>query len=347
MRYSRRDFAKSGAAGLAVSAAPAWAQSPQNKSYFRGVQLGVQTYSYHEIPNNGQNQIDWVIRDMQASGAYSCELFAQQIAPATLTGRLPPAADCPVPMRGCLPGKGGTTRNPWRWVFATYSGDELKAARAHQKEWNETVPMSFFRDVRRKMNDAGIDIYTYNIMLPADATDLEIDRFFEATHTLGARAITLSTRYETIQKLVPFAEKHQMLLAVHGHGVTWDPQEFSTAATFERGFALSKFVRANLDIGHFTAAGEDAVAFIDKHHDRIANLHLKDRQRNHPGTREDDGLSLPWGQGDTPIKEVLLLLQRKRYNIPAFIEYEHFGSDDPVVEVRKALDYCKAVLSAA
>jgi sugar phosphate isomerase/epimerase len=345
--YSRRDFAKMAATGLALSAAPVLAQPPQNKAIFRGVHLGVQSYSFHDIPNDGQNHVDLVIRDMQACGAYSCELFAQQIAPATLTGQPPPVADCPQPMHGCAPGKGGTVRNPWRWVFATYTGDALKAARAHQKEWNETVSMTFYRDVRRKMNDAGIDIYAYNIMLPADASDLEIDRFFEAAHTLGARAINLSTRYATMQRLAPFADKHQMMLGVHGHGIIWDPEEFSTTATFERGFALSKWIRANLDIGHFTAAGEDPIAFIEKHSDRISNLHLKDRQRNHPGTREDDGLSLPWGQGDTKIKEVLLLLQRKRYNIPAFIEYEHAGADDPVTEIRKSLEFCKAVLSAA
>jgi len=344
---SRRELLKAGAAGASLAALPTWTRAQLNGSMINGVQIGVQTYSFHDIPNDGQNHVDWIIRNMQSCGLYSCELFAQQIAPGILTGERPLASDCPQPMRGCAPGRGGTIRNPWRWVFARYSGEELTAARARQKQWNETVSMDFFRDVRRQMNDAGIDIYAYNIMYANDASDLEVDRFFEAAYTLGARSLNLSARFEVLERLVPFAEKHALPIAVHGHGVTWDAQEFSTTATFERGFALSPLVRANLDIGHFAATGENPATFIETHHARISNLHLKDRRRNGPNRSEEDGESVPWGEGDTPIREVLLLLREKQYPIPAFIEYEHAGSEDPVDEVRKSYEYCRAVLTEA
>ena len=42
---------------------------------------------------------------------------------------------------------------------------------------------------------------------------------------------------------------------------------------------MSTYIWINLDIGHFTAGGYDAVAFIDKYHDRITNLHIKDRKK--------------------------------------------------------------------
>ena len=93
----------------------------------------------------------------------------------------------------------------------------------------------------------------------------------------------------------------------------------------------------NLDIGHFFAAGYDPVAYIEEHHDRISNLHIKDRKKNH-------GQNTPWGEGDTPIKEVLHLLKSKKYDIPADIEFEYRGAD-PVVEVRKCFQYCKDALS--
>jgi sugar phosphate isomerase/epimerase len=101
---------------------------------------------------------------------------------------------------------------------------------------------------------------------------------------------------------------------------------------------MSKWFRINLDIGHFTAAGFDSVDFIQKHHDNIVLLHLKDRKKN-------EGENVPWGTGDTPIKEVLLLLKEHRYPIPAFIEYEYKGAGSSQEEVAKCYSYCKEVLA--
>ena len=92
----------------------------------------------------------------------------------------------------------------------------------------------------------------------------------------------------------------------------------------------------NLDIGHFTAANFDPIPYIKEHHARITNIHLKDRKKN-------QGDNMPWGQGETPIKEVLQLLKQNHYGFPANIEFEYPG--DPLVEVPKCLDYCKQALS--
>ena len=40
---------------------------------------------------------------------------------------------------------------------------------------------------------------------------------------------------------------------------------------------------------------------------------------------------MPWGQGDTPIKAVLKLLEKNKWDMPANVEFEYPG--DPVVEV--------------
>jgi len=66
-------------------------------------------------------------------------------------------------------------------------------------------------------------------------------------------------------------------------------------------------------------------------------LHLKDRKKDH-------GANLPFGQGDTPIKEVLKTLEEHRWPIPANIEYEYKGGDT-VEEVKKCYEYCKAALA--
>tara|TARA_B000000460_G_C21180183_1_gene249334 strand:- start:94 stop:429 length:336 start_codon:yes stop_codon:yes gene_type:complete len=97
-------------------------------------------------------------------------------------------------------------------------------------------------------------------------------------------------------------------------------------------------IAINLDIGHMVAANHDPIAYLKANHQRIVTIHLKDRQRN-------QGLNTPWGEGDTPIRETLLLLQNEGWDIPANIEYEYAGGDT-VLELQRCLDYCKAVLNA-
>ena len=108
---------------------------------------------------------------------------------------------------------------------------------------------------------------------------------------------------------------------MHGHSNLTDPNEFATPESFAAAMKMSKYFKVNLDIGHFTAANFDAVAYIREHHADITNLHLKDRKKN-------QGDNVPWGQGDTPIREVLQLLKRERWPIRAYIEYEYRGAGD-------------------
>ena len=100
----------------------------------------------------------------------------------------------------------------------------------------------------------------------------------------------------------------------------------------------SKYHAINLDIGHFTAAGFDAVAFLREQHTHITHLHLKDRR-----TPAHGAANVAWGEGDTPIAQVLQMLSREKWDIPANIEFEYPG--DPVVEVPKCLAFCKRALA--
>ena len=104
--------------------------------------------------------------------------------------------------------------------------------------------------------------------------------------------------------------------------------------------AAKPLTGVNLDIGHFTAAGYDAAPFIKEHHAKITNLHIKDRKKDH-------GPNTPWGQGDTPLKEVLQLLKKEKYGFPANIELEcpiPQGSTI-IAEMKKRLAYTRDSLA--
>ena len=150
--------------------------------------------------------------------------------------------------------------------------------------------------------------------------------------------VTASTTVATAKRVVPFAEKHKILVAMHGHSNLKDPEEFAKPESFAAALAMSKLYRINLDIGHFSAANYDAVDYITKNHEKIVLLHLKDRKK-------DDGPNTVWGEGDTPIKPVLQLLKEKKWPLPAFIEYEYKGTGSSTEEVKKCFDYCKQALA--
>jgi sugar phosphate isomerase/epimerase len=213
------------------------------------------------------------------------------------------------------------------------------AAREALRNWRLTVPMDYYKGIRRRFDDAGVKLIGYNLSFREDFTDEEIDHGFEAAKALQVKIITASSTITTARRVIPFATKHRVVVAMHGHSNTKDPNEFAKPESFAQAVDMSPWFKINLDIGHFTAAGYDAVEYIRKNHDNIVILHLKDRKKN-------DGPNVPWGEGDTPIRAVLQLLQKEKYPIPALIEYEYKGAGTSQEEVAKCYAFCKRVLES-
>jgi sugar phosphate isomerase/epimerase len=304
--YSRREFGQLMVGGMAL---PLLGRLAETK--VGGVRLGVQTYSFRDLPRaEGTDHVDVIIAAMKDCGLSECELFAPQVEPQFgARGR----------------GRGGTP-------------DERRQNRDKLRAWRLETPIDHFRGVKKKFDAAGISVYAYNYSFNADMNDEEIDRGFEMTRALGANIITASTNLTVAKRVVPFADKHQMIVAMHGHSNRTDPNEFCTPESFAAAMRMSKRFKINLDVGHFTAADFDAVAYIREHHADITNLHLKDRKKH-------EGDNLPWGEGETPLREVLLLLKKEKWPIPAYVEYEYRGAGTPVEEVKKCSQYAKQILA--
>jgi sugar phosphate isomerase/epimerase len=316
MMYSRRDFGRLVTSGLPL----ALMLRARADSKINGVQIGAITYSFRTMTNP-----DDIIAAYKTIGLSEAELMSNH---AEALAGAPPG-----PAFG-----GGRGRGQQMTEEQRAAAEKARQERAEQmRQWRTSVSMDKFKDVRKKFNDAGVDVrlLCYNMNVN-NTKDDEIEYAFQLAKALSVKAITTSTQVSMAKRLAPFADKHQLMVGFHGHDQTDRPDEVSTEKTFKTVMAASKYLGANLDIGHFTAANGDPVAFIEKYHDRITNLHLKDRKKNH-------GENVPWGQGDTPIKPVLQLLKDKKYDIPANIEFEYGG--DPVAEVGKCLDYCRQALA--
>lgn len=214
---------------------------------------------------------------------------------------------------------------------------EQSKRRAALREWRETVSMDEFNKVAKKFQDAGIELYAYNYSFREDFSDAEIARGFEMAKALGVKIMTASSNVSTAKRIDPHAAKAKIKVGMHNHSRIHE-NEFATPDDFAAAMkGMSPYIVVNLDIGHFWAANFDPVDYLSKNHSRIVTLHIKDRKK-------DQGPNLPFGEGDTPIREVLQLLKAKKYKIPAMIEYEYKGADT-VEEVRKCFEYCKRALA--
>src|SRR5579884_1571959 len=319
--YSRRDFAK-----MALASVPLSLAAKEINSKIDGVQIGVQSYSFRDL------SLDAAIQAMVADGLGLCELFSPHIEGGHTD--TPPMTPRPRRAAGAGAPPGGQMA---RGMQHSAARDE---ARKKLREWRLTVPLDYFTGIRKKFNDAGIRLYAYNLSFNDSFTDEEIDRGFDMAKALGVGIITASTTLPVAMRVAPFVDRHKMIVAMHGHSNLTDPNQFATPESFAKAMAMSPYFKVNLDIGHFTAANFDAVQYIKENHANIVELHLKDRKKN-------EGPNVPWGEGDTPIKQVLFLLKDNKYPIPAMIEYEYSGAESSQAEVKKCYDYCKRVLTSA
>jgi sugar phosphate isomerase/epimerase len=208
-----------------------------------------------------------------------------------------------------------------------------------KKAWRENLPLDGLKAAKKKFEDAGIEIYAVNYSFRTNMSDAEVETGFQVAKALGTDRITASANVDTAARIDPVAQKYKIYVGMHNHD-SMKPNEFSKPADFAKAMeGRSKYIKINLDIGHFTAAGFDPVQYLEEHHDDILTLHIKDRKKDH-------GDNMPFGEGDTKVKEVLQVLKNKRYPIPAMIEYEYGKAGmDTISEVRKAFDFIKQALA--
>ncbi|MEQ1883735.1 MAG: TIM barrel protein [Bryobacteraceae bacterium] len=344
MHSTRRAFTKSLAVlPFASALVPVNAAESQSRSIVNGVHLGAQTYSFRDLLfNNTGDPIDELIAAMKKTGIYECELLQSHTEPRVIVG---PSSPTYITKDGKV--SEHSIYGEVRGKLPPPSQAEA-AAKSAQQKWRETVSLDHFKGIRKKFDAAGMTIHSYNATLGSfgqwwregkiATANAELERTFEFARALGVNIITTSTTLPVVRQVVPFAEKYKIIIAVHNHANLKDPNQIARPESFQAAFDMSRSVLLNLDIGHFTAANYDPLSYIEKHHERITNIHLKDRKR-------DNGPNLPWGEGDTPIKQALQLIQRRKYPIPAMIEWEYQGSGRSLTEVPKCLAYAKAALA--
>ncbi|GAC1528894.1 MAG: hypothetical protein NVS3B15_06960 [Sediminibacterium sp.] len=320
------------ALGVFLTSQSAWANRSHNflglhpHSKFYGVQIGVITYSFRSLPGSAQQILQYCI-DANIS---AIELMGDAIE--DYAGK--PAN--PIKMSPRVPGQPMKLTDEQKMQMADYQKQVA--------EWRAGVSMDKFEEIRKMYNKAGVSIYAFkpNALGPNN-TDAEVEYALRAARTLGARSVTVELPTDPAQskRLGDLGAKHKVYIGYHAHLQATD-------TAWDLALSQSHYNSMNLDCGHYIAAGgnntkETLLALIEARHDRITSMHLKDRKK-----KEHGGGNVVWGEGDTPIKEILTLLKEKKYKIPATIELEYDipAGSNPVQETKKCLDYAKKMLGA-
>ena len=258
-------------------------------------------------------------------------------APAPVSAPVTPAPPgtwngqpCPAPA-----GRGGGGGGRGRGDMTPEQQAAIQEQAAKLKAWRTSVSMDAFKKLRKMYNDAGVTIYAWK-QLSTNMSDEEFEYIFNVAEALGCTHTTLElpTDPAQLKRIGDFAMKKKIYAAYHTHLQ-------GTMTAFDQAFAASPGNMANVDFGHFVAGGNvggTPMQFLEKFHDRIASFHIKDRT-----TPEHCALNLAWGTGETPIKELLQIVSKNSWKIPATIELEYDipQGSDAVREVKKCVDYCR------
>jgi sugar phosphate isomerase/epimerase len=279
------------------------AASAKPNSVFNGVRIGCITYSYR---GGSINSAEDILKALIQDGLSEVELLGPPIqAYAGLSGG------------GARRRKGRPAKQP------------AKPADAQRE-----AQLAKCRELRKMYNDAGVNIHIHKVGF--GQSDEEIDFNFQVAKALGCVGITTERSEELARKLAPLADKHKIWVAFHNH-----TNNYPVMSETDPILSYGQYIGFNFDVGHYFAGtkGLSPIPVIEKYHDRIISLHLKDRTKN--------GGNLPWGQGQTPIKEILQLMKKEQWTFPGDIELEYpipHGSNS-VAEVAKCVQYCKEALA--
>jgi sugar phosphate isomerase/epimerase len=380
MAVTRREFGKLALASVPAVAlfdTPLFAQARPN-SLINGVQIGTITYSFRSMPDQSAAG---TLKNTIAAGISAVELMGGPVNDyaRARTGFNPPAAaGARGAGRGGAGGAGGgrgrggaeapALTAAWNGVLCApaqpgqdpVTGNEPLAVGARgggragtpptpeqianaeaERKWRMGLSMDIFKDLRKMYNDAGVSIYAVKDV--RQETDEELEYTFAVAEALGANHITLElpsgpTAGATLKRLGDWGARKKIYVAYHTHA-----QGSMTA--FDEAFRISPGNTANVDLGHMVAGGNRGgtpLDFLNKFHGRISSFHLKDRT-----LPQNCALNLPWGTGETPIREILQLVSKNRWTFPASIELEYQipEGSDAVKEVAKCVDYCRRALA--
>ena len=343
-QMNRRRFIGIGAAATAYSFMPLFVRGKAYRlgmqkpdSTFGGVKIGAITYSYRSLPGrNAEDTLDYLVQ----SGLSSCELMSGPIEKSAGA----PTVNIREIIAELMPddpaGDQDSTQPRPRFQMTPEMREAINKKREEIITWRKTISsMDKFKEIREMYNNAGVEIniVKFDNIGGEKVSAEELEYMFNVAKTMGAKGITTELNEAKAKKLGTLADKHKIAIGFHNH-MQLKPTTYSEGPYFSYG----QHIMANLDIGHFAAGnGKSALSLVDElgNQGRLLSIHVKDRTF----TKK----TVPFGEGDAQVAEILQLIKKKKWDVFCDIELEYpipEGSD-AIIEVRKCVEFCKKALA--
>ena len=314
--YSRREWGKILAGVTLPTLAATSTKSANVDAVYKGVRLGAITGSLGQTnAAQGQDVVDLIIQQCIDAKVGTVELVNTPLEPR-VTG-------------GGIGGQAPATVTP-----------EYQKSRDALRDWRINGPLDRFREIRRKFDAAGLNLYSFVMTIGDDFTEPEIEAVFKQMQALGVdRFCTNQSRVSAGPRIVPYAEKYRIMPAWHTHALVNDPNEVASPESLANLLAMSKYFVVNLDIGHFADGGNDPMKYFTEHHDRISHVHVKDVKSIGGGPATE------LGEGVLRIYDMLRMARDRHYPTAFILERSYAAPGFTAVEeTRRQIDWMERVL---
>ena len=309
-------------------------------SDFGGVHIGTITYSWRDMPGGLENLLDYCRR----AGVSNLELMGNDLETALGAPESPMMSIYAAVFARLTEEQRNKAMSSGAGVMDAMTDEEKQKLADYQKayaDFRKNLDMNKVEEVRKRFEAEGIDIHIVKTQPTAASSDEDIDYAFKLAKAMGAKGVTSEMSLENAQRCAPFAEKYDMYYCMHNHFQYATP-EF--AAGPDQVLAVSPNVMLNFDFAHyFGSTGKNPCDFIEKYHDRIFSMHTKDKTGPDAATPNENQV---WGQGQTPLEDVLKLVQSKYPQIYCDIELEYAVApwSNSVKEVATCVKFARRVL---
>jgi sugar phosphate isomerase/epimerase len=280
-----------------------------------GVHLGLESYSL--MPLRGDGLQDRWIELMRQLGFAECSVYEPLLQPRELATKLQAAREAK-------------------------DRAAIDAAMQEMSKWRTSLSVSSFRDMRNKFGASGIRFAFFSgSTLTATSTDADLEHVCSLTQALGAEFVTVAAGKTVVKRLLPLVERYNLRIGIQGRPNAHppDPDAIARPADFEEAVSYSPRCAIDIDIGDATGAGFEVMPFVIRNHARIVRIEMKDRKR--------DNTSMPWGQGETPLKDVLLYVREKGLPIRCYIDCDYApATEERIASIVNCRAYIRSVLGA-